>query len=72
MNIKSIIGKNVIDKRAEKIGKIEDMDLNTKTGQINSILIDLKTNVRSQGKIIVEFEHVTAIGEYVFIDIEVE
>jgi sporulation protein YlmC with PRC-barrel domain len=31
MNIKSIIGKNVIDKRAEKIGKIEDMDLNTKT-----------------------------------------
>jgi len=32
----------------------------------------LKTNVRSQGKIIVEFEHVTAIGEYVFIDIEVE
>lgn len=72
MNIKSIIGKNVIDKRAEKIGKIEDMDLNTKTGQINSILIDLKTNVRSQGKIIVEFKNVTAIGEYVFIDIEVE
>jgi len=72
MNIKSIIGKNVIDKRAEKIGKIEDMDLNTKTGQINSILINLKTNVRSQGKIIVEFKNVTAIGEYVFIDIEVE
>lgn len=72
MNIKSIIGKNVIDKRAEKIGKIEDMDLNTKTGQINSVLIDLKTNIRSQGKIIVEFEHVTAIGEYVFIDIAVE
>ncbi|MBE6497493.1 MAG: hypothetical protein E7Z81_04365 [Methanobrevibacter sp.] len=72
MNIKSIIGKNVIDKRAEKIGKIEDMDLNTKTGQINSVLIDLKTNIRSQGKIIVEFEHVTTIGEYVFIDIAVE
>lgn len=72
MNIKSIIGKNVIDKRAEKIGKIEDMDLNTKTGQINSVLIDLKKNVRSQGKIIVEFKNVTAIGEYVFIDIEVE
>ncbi|MBQ7929092.1 MAG: PRC-barrel domain-containing protein [Methanobrevibacter sp.] len=72
MNIKSIIGKNVIDKRAEKIGKIEDMDLNTKTGQINSVLIDLKKNVRSQGKIIVEYEHVTAVGEYVFIDIEVE
>lgn len=71
MNIKSIIGKNVIDKRAEKIGKIEDMDLNTKTGQINSILIDLKKNVRSQGKIIVEYEHVTAVGEYIFIDIEV-
>lgn len=72
MNIKSIIGKNVIDKRAEKIGKIEDMDLNTKTGQINSVLIDLKKNVRSHGKIIVEFKDVTAIGEYVFIDIEVE
>ena len=72
MNIKSIIGKNVIDKRAEKIGKIEDMDLNTKTGQINSVLIDLKKNVRSQGKIIVEYEHVTAVGEYVFRDIEVE
>ena len=72
MNIKSIIGKNVIDKRAEKIGKIEDMDLNTKTGQINSVLIDLKKNVRSQGKIIVEYEHVTAVGEYVFIDIEDE
>ena len=72
MNIKNIIGKNVIDKRAEKIGKIEDMDLNTKTGQINSVLIDLKTNVRSQGKIIVEYEHVTAVGEYVFIDIEVK
>ena len=25
MNIKSIIGKSVIDKRAEKIGKIEDI-----------------------------------------------
>ncbi len=72
MNIKSIIGKNVIDKRAEKIGKIEDMDLNTETGHINSILIDLKTNVRSQGKIIVEYEHVTAVGEYVFIDIAIE
>jgi len=72
MNIKSIIGKNVIDKRAEKIGKIEDMDLNTKTGQIDSILIDLKKKVRSQGKIIIEYEHVTAIGEYVFLDIEVE
>jgi sporulation protein YlmC with PRC-barrel domain len=48
------------------------MDLNTKTGQINSVLIDLKTNIRSQGKIIVEFEHVTTIGEYVFIDIAVE
>ena len=72
MNINSIIGKNVIDKRAEKIGKIEAMDLNTKTGQINSVLIDLKKNVRSQGKIIVEYEHVTAVGEYVFIDIEVE
>ena len=72
MNIKSIIGKNVIDKRAEKIGKIEDMDLNTETGKINSVLIDLKKNVRSQGKIIVEFKDVTAIGEYVFIDIEVD
>ena len=72
MNIKSIIGKNVIDKRAEKIGKIEDMDLNTKTGKINSVLIDLKKNVRSQGKIIVEYEHVTTVGEYVFIDIAVE
>ena len=72
MNIKSIIGKNVIDKRAEKIGKIEDMDLNTETGKINSVLIDLKKNVRSQGKLIVEFKDVTAIGEYVFIDIEVE
>lgn len=72
MNIKSIIRKNVIDKRAEKIGKIEDMDLNTETGKINSVLIDLKKNVRSQGKIIVEFKDVTAIGEYVFIDIEVE
>ena len=72
MNIKSIFGKQVIDSRAEKIGKIEDMDLNTKTGKINSVLIDLKTNIRSQGKIIVEYEHVTTIGEYVFIDIEVE
>ena len=72
MNIKSIFGKQVIDSRAEKIGKIEDMDLNTKTGKINSVLIDLKTNIRSQGKIIVEYEHVTAVGEYVFIDIEVE
>ena len=36
------------------------------------VLIDLKTNIRSQGKIIVEFEHVTTIGEYVFIDIAVE
>ena len=33
---------------------------------------DLKKNVRSQGKIVVEYEHVTAIGEYVFIDIEVK
>lgn len=72
MNIKSIIGKSVIDKRAEKIGKIEDLDLNTETGNVHSILIDLKKNVRSQGKIVVEYEHVTAIGEYVFIDIEVK
>ena len=72
MNIKSIFWTIVIIKRAEKIGKIEDMDLNTETGKINSVLIDLKKNVRSQGKLIVEFKDVTAIGEYVFIDIEVE
>ena len=48
MKIKEFIGSTVLDKNANVVGKVENVDFDTETGKIETISLTLQKNIFSR------------------------
>ncbi|MBR0472411.1 MAG: PRC-barrel domain-containing protein [Methanosphaera sp.] len=69
MKITKIIGKKVLDSKANEIGKIHDIDLDLKSNNINNIFIN--SGELSLRKVMYEIspENIAQIGDYMLLNI---
>ncbi|WP_410320005.1 PRC-barrel domain-containing protein [Methanobrevibacter sp.] len=71
MKIKEFIGSTVLDKNANVVGKIENVDFVTETGKIESIFLTLQKNLFSSEELEIKFEDIATIGAYVILNKEI-
>jgi sporulation protein YlmC with PRC-barrel domain len=71
MKIKEFIGSTVLDKNANVVGKIDNVDFNVETGKIETIVLTLQKNIFSKNELEIDFEDVATIGAYVILNKEI-
>ena len=71
MKIKEFIGSTVLDKNANVVGKIENLDFDPETGKIESIFLTLQKNIFSRDELEIKFEDIATIGAYVILNKEI-
>jgi sporulation protein YlmC with PRC-barrel domain len=72
MKIKEFIGSTVLDKNANVVGKVENVDFDTETGKIDTITLTLQKNIFSRDELEISFEDIATIGAYVILNKEIE
>lgn len=71
MQIKEFLGSTVLDKNANVVGKVENVDFNTETGKIETIVLTLQKNIFSRDELEISFDDVATIGAYVILNKEI-
>ena len=71
MKIKEFIGSTVLDKNANVVGKVENVDFNTETGKIETIILTLQKNIFSKDELEINFDDIATIGAYVILNKEI-
>ena len=72
MKIKELFLKNVLDKNANDIGRIDNADFDNETGEIKTLDIALKKNILSSTNITkINYEDIATIGDYIILKIEI-
>ena len=71
MKIKEFIGSTVLDKKANVVGKVENIDFDTETGKIETINLTLQKNIFSRDELEINFEDIETIGAYVILNKEI-
>ena len=71
MKIKEFLGSTVLDKNAYEVGRVDNVDFNTQTGEIEKITLTLQKNLFSKDEIEIDFEDVATIGAYVILNKEI-
>ena len=71
MKIKKFLGSIVLDKNANELGKVADVDFDTETGKIENITLTLQKNIFSRDELEISFEDVATIGAYVILNKEI-
>ena len=56
MKIKEFVGSTVLDKNANVVGKIDNVDFDTETGKIGTIILTLQKNLFSRDELILNKE----------------
>ena len=72
MQIKEFIGSTVLDKNANVVGKVENVDFDTETGKIETIALTLQKNIFSRDSIEISFDDIATIGAYIILNKEIE
>jgi sporulation protein YlmC with PRC-barrel domain len=72
MQIKEFIGSTVLDKNANVVGKVDNVDFNTETGKIETIVLTLQKNIFSRDELEINFDDIATIGAYVILNKEIE
>ncbi len=71
MRLKKMIGKEVLDNNATVMGKLQDIEINTSSNTIESIIVTKggigESVRRSKNEIIVPFEMVKKIGDKIIL-----
>ncbi len=70
MRISEIKGIPVLDKDAKDIGKVEDIEFDPKTGQIEDVILSLKKGVLSKNQIEIQYSDIATIGDYLILSID--
>ena len=70
MKIKDFLGSTVLDKNANEVGKIGDVNFNPDDGKIDKITLTLQKNIFSKNEIEISFEDIATIGAYVILNKE--
>ena len=72
MKIRELFLKQVLDKNANDIGKIDNADFDNATGEIKTLDIALKKNILSSANITkINYEDIATIGDYIILKIEI-
>ena len=71
MKIKDFIGSTVLDKKANVVGKVENVDFDTETGKIETIVLTLQKNLFSKDELEIAFEDIETIGAYIILNKEI-
>lgn len=72
MKIRELFLKQVLDKNANDIGKIDNADFDNSTGEIKTLDIALKKNILSSTNITkINYEDIATIGDYIILKIEI-
>ena len=71
MKIKEFIGSTVLDKNANVVGKVENVDFDTETGKIETITLTLQKNLFSRDELEISFEDIATIGAYIILNKEI-
>ena len=71
MKIREFLGSTVLDKNANVVGKVENVDFNNESGQIETIILTLQKNIFSKDELEISFEDVATIGAYVILNKEI-
>ncbi len=71
MKIKEFIGSTVLDKNANVVGKVDNVDFNTETGKIETISLTLQKNIFSRDELEIDFEDIATIGAYIILNKEI-
>jgi sporulation protein YlmC with PRC-barrel domain len=71
MQIKEFIGSTVLDKNANVVGKVDNVDFDTETGKIETITLTLQKNIFSKDALEISFEDIATIGAYIILNKEI-
>ena len=72
MKIKELFLKQVLDKNANDIGRIDNADFDNETGEIKTLDIALKKNILTSTNITkINYEDIATIGDYIILKIEI-
>ena len=61
----------VLDVDANDIGKIGDIEFNYETGVIDEIAVSLKKNILSRDEILIPYDNIKSIGDYVLLKVDI-
>jgi sporulation protein YlmC with PRC-barrel domain len=71
MKIKEFIGSTVLDKNANVVGKVDNVDFDTETGKIETITLTLQKSIFSKDELEIAFEDIATIGAYIILNKEI-
>ena len=71
MKIKEFIGSTVLDKNANVVGKVDNVDFDTETGKIETITLTLQKNIFSKDELEIAFDDIATIGAYIILNKEI-
>ena len=71
MKIREFLGSIVLDKNANEVGKVDDIEFNPEDGKIEKITLTLQKNLVSRDELEIDFDDVATIGAYVILNKEI-
>ena len=71
MKIREFLGSIVLDKNANEVGKVDDIEFNPEDGKIEKISLTLQKNLFSRDELEIDFDDVATIGAYVILNKEI-
>lgn len=71
MRAKQFFGITVLDKKVREVGRIEDVEIDTETGSVTTLIISLNKGLFSNDSIEVEFDAIATIGDYILLNTEI-
>ena len=71
MKIKEFIRSTVLDKNANEVGRIDNVDFDKETGKIEAVTLTLQKNIFSRDELEISFEDIATIGAYVILNTEI-
>lgn len=71
MQIKEFLGSIVLDKNANEVGKVANLDFNPETGKIEEITLTLQKSIFSRDELAINFDDIATIGAYVILNKEI-
>ncbi|MCR5027088.1 MAG: PRC-barrel domain-containing protein [Methanobrevibacter sp.] len=72
MRAKKFFGITVLDKNVKEVGKIDDVEIDTETGKVITLIVSLKKGILSNDEIEVNFEDIATIGDYILLSTEID
>lgn len=71
MRIKKLLGMQAVDLDANDMGKVDDVEFNSKTGEIEKIVLLSKKNILSHDEKLIHYDNIKIIGDYVLLKVSV-